>query len=144
MNGHFSAIDVSASGLRAERMRMEITANNIANAGTTRTEDGDPYRKQSVVFSAIMDGNASATNGGTRGGVQVVGIEADQTDFPVIYNPGHPHADAEGMVKLSNVKVPEEMVDLITASRSYEANSRAISLFKEMVEQTLSLLQGGR
>lgn len=143
MAGHFSAIDISASGLSAERVRMEITANNIANAGTTRTANGDPYRKQSVVFSAAMQQAAGRSEGQFQG-VEVVGIEGDMSEFPVVYNPGHPHANADGFVQLSNVKIPEEMVDLITASRSYEANSRAISLFKEMVEQTLSLLQGGR
>lgn len=142
MSGHFSALDVSASGLSAERLRMEITANNIANASTTRTEDGEPYRRQAVVFSAVMDGASS--KGDANRGVEVVGIESDMTEFPVVYNPGHPHADEKGFVKLSNVRIPDEMVDLITASRSYEANARAITLFREMVEQTLSLLQGGQ
>lgn len=142
MFGKFSAIDISASGLAAERVRMEVTANNIANANTTRTPNGEPYRRQAVVFSSIMD---EAAKGNTSGmmGVRAVGIEADMTDFPVVYNPGHPHADAEGFVRLSNAKIPDEMVDLITASRSYEANTKAISLFKDMVEQTLTLLQGG-
>ncbi|TWU02170.1 flagellar basal body rod protein FlgC [Stieleria varia] len=144
MSGPFSAIDISASGLAAERMRMEITANNIANAGTTMTETGDPYRRQAVVFSAAMDEIGTANSKEGYHGVQVVGIEGDMTDFPEVYNPGHPHANADGFVRLSNVKIPEEMVDLITASRSYEANTRAISLFKEMVEKTLTLLQGGR
>ena len=144
MLGSFSAIDISASGLAAERLRMEITANNIANAGTTMTPDGNPYRRQAVVFApaAEVAGNIDTQSG--YQGVKVVGIEGDMTDFPVVFNPGHPHADAEGFVRLSNANIPDEMVDLITASRSYEANSRAISLFKEMVEQTLSLLQGGR
>ena len=144
MTGHFSAIDISASGLAAERLRMEITANNIANAGTTKTENGEPYRRQSVVFSTAMQQQSGGQGLGQFRGVEVVGIEADRSEFPQVYNPGHPHASDEGFVQLSNVKIPEEMVDLITASRSYEANARAISLFREMVEQTLSLLQGGR
>ena len=144
MSGHFSAMDISASGLSAERLRMEITANNIANASTTRTEAGDPYRRQAVVFSAVMDQASGKTGPSENNGVKVVGIESDMTEFPVVYNPGHPHADEKGFVKLSNVKMPDEMVDLITASRSYEANARAITLFREMVEQTLSLLQGGQ
>ncbi len=139
----FPAIDISSSGLKAERFRMEVTANNIANANTTMTESGDPYRRQAVVFSAEMD-RTVAGNGHHANGVKVVGVEGDQRAFPEIYNPSHPHADANGFVKLSNVQIPEEMVDLITASRSYEANSKAISVFKEMVEQTLTLLQGGR
>lgn len=144
MFSNFSAIDISASGLSAERLRMEITANNIANAGTTMTQDGSPYRKQSVVFAAAMDGATGGPESHGLRGVRVLGIEGDPSEFPKIYNPGHPHADEEGFVRQSNVKIPIEMVDLITASRSYEANSKAISLFKEMVEQTLALLQGGR
>jgi flagellar basal-body rod protein FlgC len=144
MFGNFSAIDISASGLAAERVRMEITANNIANAGTTRTPEGTPYRRQAVVFSAAMDQAALPGTLDAFRGVRIAGVEGDESEFPKVYNPGHPHADAEGFVQLSNVKIPQEMVDLITASRSYEANSRAISLFKQMVEQTLNLLQGGR
>ena len=143
MLGKFSPIDISASALAAERMRMEITANNIANANTTMTESGDPYRRQMTVFGSIMQ-NAGSGTSDRHVGVQVVGIEGDMTDFPEVYNPGHPHANAEGFVKLSNVKIPEEMVDLITASRSYEANTKAISVFKDMIERTLTLLQGGR
>ncbi len=143
MSGLFSAMDISASGMAAERLRMETTANNIANANTTQTENGDPYRKKSVVFSSAMEsagGKYKFANG--LSGVQVTGIKADESEFPVVYNPGHPHADEEGMVRMSNVKIPNEMVDLITSSRSYEANLRSISLFQEMVEQSLSLLQG--
>ena len=144
MFGRFSAIDISASGLAAERMRMEITANNIANASTTQTEAGEPYRRQTVVFDSMM--HDIRTRGGNHAfqGVEVVGIEGDMSEFPEVYNPGHPHANEKGFVKLSNVKIPDEMVDLITASRSYEANTKAIGVFKDMVEQTLSLLQGGR
>ena len=123
--GHFSAINVSGTGMSAERLRMEITANNIANAGTTKAEGGDPYRRQSVIFETLLDSARGSSHG--LSGVQAVGIEADQTEFPVVYNPGHPHADPQGFVKLSNVKIPHEMVDLITSSRSYEANAKAIS-----------------
>jgi flagellar basal-body rod protein FlgC len=144
MNGVFSAMDISASGLMAERVRMETTANNIANANTTMTASGDPYRKQSVVFSAAMDQQSSLVASGDLTGVQIVGVETDPSEFPVVYDPGHPHADANGMLRLSNVKIPNEMVDLITASRSYEANLKSLTIFKEMVEQSLLLLQGGR
>ena len=123
---------------------MEVTANNIANAGTTMTANGDPYRRQAVVFAAAMDRAAGAGSIDHVHGVQAIGIEGDPTEFPKVFNPGHPHADAEGFVRMSNVSIPNEMVDLITASRSYEANAKAISLFKEMVEETLKLLQGGR
>lgn len=142
MFGKFPAIDISATGLAAERMRMEITANNIANASTTMTESGDPYRRQMVVFEGVMDSVADAKGKHGFRGVEVIGIDGDMSEFPQVYNPGHPHANADGFVRLSNVKVPEEMVDLITASRAYEANTRAIGAFKEMIEQTLTLLRG--
>ena len=121
---------------------METTANNIANANTTMTASGDPYRRQSVVFSATMDQQSGLVTNGNFSGVQIVGIEPDQSDFPIIYDPDHPHADIDGNVRLPNVKIPNEMVDMITASRSYEANLRSLTIFKEMVEQSLSLLQG--
>ena len=144
MSGHFASIDVSASGLAAERLRMEVVANNIANAGTTKTDNGDPYRRQSVIFSAAMDRAAGGRGNAQHYGVQAIDVQQDLTEFPSVYNPGHPHADADGFVKMPNVQLSHEMVDLITASRSYEANTKAISVFKEMIEQTLTLLQGGR
>ena len=138
----FAAADISASGMSAERMRMETVANNIANANSTNSVDGGPYRRQQLVFSALMDGS-SADSTGLRG-VQVIGQESDQSPFIEIHSPGHPHADERGMVKMPNVKLPNEMVDMITASRSYEANLKALSSFKEMIEQTLTLLRAGR
>lgn len=135
----FSAANISASGMSAERMRMEIVANNIANANSTRTADGDPYRRQQLVFSEALGGSASGGTTGLRG-VRVVGREVDQSPFPEIYAPHHPDA-VDGYLKTSNVKLPNEMVDLIIASRSYEANLKALSSFKEMVEQTLTLLR---
>ncbi|QEG23374.1 flagellar basal body rod protein FlgC [Mariniblastus fucicola] len=143
MSGLFSAMDISASGLAAERLRMETTANNIANANTTKTENGDPYRRKSVVFSSELQKEGRYTLASGFAGVEVVGIESDDTAFPMVHNPGHPHADEDGMVRMPNVKIPTEMVDMITASRSYEANLSSITMFQEMVEQSLRLLQGG-
>ena len=137
MFGSLTPIKVSASGMAAERLRMEVVANNIANAHTTMTETGEPYRRKNVIFSAISGARENQ-------GVQIVGVQPDPTPFEWVHDPGHPHADADGKVLLSNVKIPNEMVDLISASRSYEANLRAISLFREMVEESLSLLNGGR
>lgn len=138
----FAAADISASGMTAERMRMETVANNIANANSTNSVDGGPYRRQQLLFSAVMD-NASPGSTGL-GGVKVDGRASDQTPFIEVHIPGHPQADAKGMVKMPNVKLPNEMVDMITASRSYEANLKALSSFKEMIEQTLTLLRAGR
>ena len=125
--------------MSAERLRMETVANNIANANTTRAVDGEPYRRKQLVFSEVL-GTASDQSTGMRG-VQVVGQQEDDSPFPIIHSPGHPDADEDGFVKVSNVKIPNEMVDLITASRSYEANLKALTSFKDMVEQTLTLLR---
>ena len=144
MNQYFSSMDISASGLTAERLRMEVTANNLANANTTQGTNGEPYRRQTVVFQSVQDAlSANSSAHGLRG-VRVAGIDSDQSEFPTIKALGHPHADEAGILKLPNVQVPKEMVDLITASRSYEANLKAMVTFKEMIEQSLSLLQGNR
>ena len=132
----FSAADISASGMSAERLRMETTANNIANANTTRSANDQPFRGKQLMFSEAIDRQT-----GQAKGVQVVSQLADDTPFPEVYSPGHPDADEHGILKVSNVKIPNEMVDLITASRSYEANLKALTSFKDMIEQTLTLLR---
>ncbi|MEZ6062785.1 MAG: flagellar basal body rod protein FlgC [Planctomycetaceae bacterium] len=135
---------ISASGLAGERMRMEVAANNIANARSTRSVNGGPYRRQQVVFAAQMDrfllpGNAGQPN---LGGVRVVGTQADNSPLPQIYDPGHPDANADGYVLMPNVNLPHEMVDLVTASRAYEANLKSLESFRQLAEQALSLLRG--
>lgn len=139
-----STSQISASGLAAERQRMEVIANNIANANTTRSITGGPYRRQEMVFAEAFDMalNDAKHNPHALQGVKVKGVEGDLTEFPKVYNPGHPDADEDGMVAMPNVQMPNEMVDLITASRAYEANLKALHLFKQMTEQTLSLLRG--
>lgn len=140
---NFSALDISASGMMAERMRMEVVSSNIANAQSTRGSDGEPYRRQQVVFASAMQDLAGRPNlSSSVGGVQIVDVQGDQSAFPSVFNPGHPDADEKGMVIMPNVKLPNEMVDLISASRSYEANLRAVKSFRQMAEQTLSLLRG--
>lgn len=141
---NLSASEISASGLAAERQRMEVAANNIANANSTRTPQGGPYQRQQIVFSAAYDAAlGTGTRGASRlGGVKVVGIQEDPSEMPQVYQPGHPDADANGMVTMPNVKLPSEMVDLVTASRAYEANLRALRTCRDMTEQTLSLLRG--
>ena len=152
----FSSTNISASGLSAERFRMEVVANNIANASSTRTASGGPFRRQEVVFAATLDQTIS-TQGGTNrrtfhgarigpqlgsGGVQVVGTEDDSSALHQVHNPGHPDADSNGFVTMPNVDLPVEMVNLITASRAYEANLRALQTFRQMAEQSLTLLRG--
>jgi len=139
-----SVTDISASGLAAERHRMEVVANNIANAHTTRTPDGGPYRRQQLVFATALQSaqGTSKADAGSFGGVQVLGVQPDLTELPRVYNPGHPDADGDGFVTMPNVKLPNEMVDLMTASRSYEANLKALRTFRKMAEQALLLLRG--
>lgn len=146
MKGLFSAADISASGLAAERLRMEVAANNIANARSTHSLDGGPYRRQQVVFAAEMPTQPGIADPKrlSLGGVRVAGIVADETPLPVIHDPGHPDADEHGLVTMPNVTLSHEMVDLVTASRSYEANLKALQLYRQMAEQSLSMLQQTR
>ncbi len=137
-----STANISSSGMSAERLRMEVVAHNIANAYSTRSADGGPFRRQEVVFQAVLNDQAGRDGGPRLGGVQVVGIADDMSDFHRVHNPGHPDADAEGFVQMPNVQLPVEMVNLITASRAYEANLRALQLFRQMAEQALTLARG--
>lgn len=149
-NNLFTTTSISASGMAAERMRMELVANNIANAQSAVSANGEPYRRRHLVFgTAYRDSDPGmprihSLQPGDLAGVKVLGVGTDTSDFRKEYLPGHPQADADGMVLMPNVSLPTEMVDLISASRSYEANLRALTLYREMVQQTLSLLSGGR
>jgi flagellar basal-body rod protein FlgC len=125
-NDLFRATGISRSGLNAERLRMEVTANNIANAFSTRGADGGPFRRQDVVFAAVLQDQAGQP---TLGGVEAEDVVDDPTPFPVVYIPGHPDADGQGNVRMPNVEIPIEMVNLVTASRAYEANVRAAESF---------------
>ncbi|MCA9051037.1 MAG: flagellar basal body rod protein FlgC [Planctomycetaceae bacterium] len=140
-----SGMQISSSGLAGERRRMEVVANNIANAHSTRTADGGPYRRQRVSFAAQLSQLADAghpADSSLLGGVRVSGITTDPSPLPLIYDPGHPDANADGYVQMPNVTLPHEMVDMITASRAYEANLKSLETFRQMAEQALSLLRG--
>jgi len=144
--GLFDALSISASGLTAERARLDVTAENLANAQTTRTAAGGPYRRKEVVLqqSAGFAGSLAAAMGGTPGapgGVEVAGIAEDQTAPRRVYDPGHPDADGQGYVAMPNVDTVAEMVDLIAASRAYEANVTALQTAKSMYTKTLDLLR---
>lgn len=137
----FGATAISSSGMTAERFRMEVIANNIANANSTQSANGGPYRRQDVVFSEVL-GQATGKSGlPALGGVEVTGVVEDQTPFNRVHNPSHPDADDDGYVRLPNVQLPIEMVNLLTASRAYEANLKAIQTFRQMSEQALTLLR---
>jgi flagellar basal-body rod protein FlgC len=141
-----SGMEISASGLTGERLRMEVAANNIANIDSTMTPEGGPYQRKQVTFAAAME-NAmwgGSNEVGDLYGVEVVGITEDTTPGPSVHNPSHPHADANGYVKMPNVNISHEMVDLVTASRAYEANLKSLETFRQMAEQSLSLLRGLR
>jgi flagellar basal-body rod protein FlgC len=145
--GMFDAMEISASGLTAERVRMDVTAQNLANAQTTRGADGQPYRRKEVVlaerqaqgtFGAALVG---AMSPGTPAGVEVAAIAEDQTPLKQVYDPSHPDADANGYVQMPNVDTVAEMVDLISAQRAYEANVTAMQAAKQMFSKTLELLR---
>jgi len=133
------ATNISASGLVAERTRMEVIANNIANAHSTRTPGGGPYRRQEVVFQALLGDRLRG--GPMMGGVQVIGIVDDPSDSPRVHQPGHPDADDQGYVVMPNVFLPIEMVNLMTANRAYEANVKVLQAFRQQAEQLLLLIR---
>jgi flagellar basal-body rod protein FlgC len=166
--GLFDAIHVSATGLRGQRVKMDVVARNLANAETTRTEEGTPYRRQRAVFEEVLERRLQRPDAryadapehavqlalthrghmaGLRGleeqllaGVRTdVGVAPDASDFRVVYDPGHPDADEEGYVLLPNVNVITEMTDMITASRAYEANVSAVQSAKEMFKDALNI-----
>lgn len=139
----FKVFRIAASGLTAERLRQDTIANNIANAETTRSPQGGPYRRQVPVFAPILDQQMHAPGTLHRGsqgqGVQVVGVISDPSPPRLVYDPQHPDADADGYVAKPNVHVVKEMVDLITASRAYEANIAALNSAKSMAQRALEI-----
>jgi flagellar basal-body rod protein FlgC len=151
--GLFDALDVSGSGLSAERLRMDVTAENLANAQTTKDANGQPYRRKEVVLQEIGGGGFGAAlagamgagrgSGGSSGagGVQVAGIVQDTSPGKQVYDPSNPDANAQGYVTMPNVEPVTEMVDLISASRSYEADVTAMQTAKQMFTKTLELLR---
>ncbi|MBB6674590.1 flagellar basal body rod protein FlgC [Cohnella nanjingensis] len=139
--------DISASALTAQRLRMDVISSNIANAETTRAEyvDGKfvPYRRKMVVVEPIESPFRNLLNekmdGSAAKGVQVTAIQEDAAPFKQLYNPTHPDADANGMVSMPNVDVLKEMVDMISATRSYEANVTALNASKSMFSKSLEI-----
>ncbi len=139
--GFREALIISGSALTAQRLRMDVIANNIANANTTRTPEGGPYRRRRVVFmprEALW--SWISRHRGTGQGVQVEQIVEDQRPGPLVYDPTHPDADPEtGMVQMPNVDIVTEMVDMLAARRSYEANVVAINVTKAMASAALEI-----
>jgi flagellar basal-body rod protein FlgC len=142
--GLFDAFDASGSALSAERLRMDVTAENLANAQSTRTANGQgPYQRKEVVLQEAGSGVGAsfADSLNAARGVKVAGIVTDPTPPRKVYDPGHPDADAQGYVTMPNVNTVTEMTDLIGASRAYEANVTAMQTTKQMFARTLDLLK---
>ena len=166
--GIFGAFEISASGLAAQRLRMNVVANNIANASTTRTPEGGPYKRQVVTFQAALHGPVIAvpeqggapaprlpmmtTADGQRplevmqqrmqvlpAGVEVGQVSSDPSEPQMVYDPTHPDADSKGYVKMPNVNPVVEMMEMMGASRAYEANISAMSVSKDMANKTLEI-----
>jgi flagellar basal-body rod protein FlgC len=134
--------EISASGLTAQRLRLQTVASNMANARTTRTEDGGPYKRQMPVFEAVKSnpfGNALERQ---MARVHIVGVQESAEPPVMVHDPGHPDADEEGYVAYPNVNILEEMVDLMTTSRTFEANANVIEVTQMMATQALEI--GGR
>ena len=156
----FDAISIAASGLTAQRVRMDVTSENLANADTTNGASGQPYQRQEVVLQQVGGGFSAALSGamgtpalggtsaavGTSntpaaGGVAVSGIVNDPTPDQLVYDPGNPAANPQGYVKMPNVNPVNEMVDMVDESRSYQSDVTAMNTAKQMFEKTLDLLK---
>lgn len=132
-------IESSASALQAERIRLEVIGQNIANANTTKTADGTPYRRQVVKFETILQQKIGPDSEAVPHAIKAARIIPDNRPLNPIYQPGHPDADSNGIVTYPNVNVHEEMADMIAATRSYEANLAVIKNARAMTLQTLGI-----
>lgn len=130
-----SASSITGSALDAEKMRVDIVSQNIANANTTKGIDGKPYQRRIVAFESLLD----AAAGPNMQGVRLSEIRRDETPGEIVNNPEHPHADADGNVAMPNVNIPFEMVDMVTATRSYEANLAVVRNARQLATQALSI-----
>ena len=135
-----TGLGATGSALNAQKTRLDLIAQNIANAQTTRSAEGGPYQRQVVTFEAQL-ANRLARAGQSAGptGVKVASISNDPTPGQKIYDPRHPDADVQGMVAMPNVNVSTEMVDLITASRAYEANLSVVKAARQMAQKTIDI-----
>jgi flagellar basal-body rod protein FlgC len=138
-----SASNAAASALSVGRVRIEAAVSNLANAESTRSANGQPYRRRDVVIRAEpMESFGDALGRSTATGVKVVGVVEDQSEFRRRYEPSHPDADQDGFVSLPNVDAPQEMVDMLGAARAYQANLAAINIIRDMVAKALELGRG--
>ena len=145
----FSSLETSASGLTAPRLRMDVISSNIANVSTTRTPQGGPYQRQRVVFEPRQEAQfLLPTDPGQRHqaqvgkGVRVAGLSPDPRPARLVYDPGHPDANPDGYVAMPNINIVNEMVDMMSATRAYEANVAAISAARSMAQSALDIGRG--
>lgn len=138
-----NSLDISGSALTAQKLRMDVTSSNIANAETTRTEDGGPYKRKMVVFQPAevksFSGLLNSLEKAKLNGVQVSEIIEDQDALKAVYDPDNPDADADGYVMMPDIDTVEEMVDMMSASRSFEANVTAFNAVKMMASKALEI-----
>jgi len=140
----FKSMAISSSGLSANRLRMNTLSANLANANTTRTEEGGPYRRRDVVFSASPVGSAfedflNGANGAQLSKVQVTDIHEDTKEPRMVFDPTHADANADGYVAMPNIQVMTEMVNMLAATRAYEANATAVNEAKQMAIKSLEI-----
>lgn len=134
-----SGIKSTSSALEAEQTRFDIVSQNLANAQVTRGPNGEPYRRQQVVFESLLSKGAGGATSGDVHTVHVSKITPDQAPFREVFNPGHPDADQNGNVRYPNVNVHEEMVDMIASSRAFEANLAVVKNARQMAQQSMAI-----
>jgi len=136
-----AAVAAAGSALSAERVRLEAAVSNLANADSTRGPDGKPYRRRDVVLATADEGTFDAALGRASSavGVKVAAVIEDQSEFQRRYEPSHPDADADGFVLFPNVNTADEMVDMLSAARAYQANLSAIGLLRELAQRSLDI-----
>lgn len=135
----FIDFSISASGMEAQRLRLDTISSNLSNANTTRGLNGEPYRRRDVVFEADNSFQKVLSNKGYMVPVKVIGVVEDQTPFKSIYQPGHPDADTNGYLRLPNVNVVEEMVNMISAMRAYDASIASFKTSRDMMNKALQM-----
>ena len=135
-----SGIDSTASALNAERIRMDVVSENIANVNTTHGPDGKPYQRQQVVFESVLKAQQNSDTAGlTPQSVQIARVEKDPRPPIMVYNPTHPDANSKGMVAMPDINIHEEMVDMIASSRTYEANLAVVKNARSLAMEALSI-----
>ena len=138
MKGVFRGLDIAAAGLRAELQRSEIVASNLSNMHRTGNATREPYRRRAVQFEELLEGQNANGGGPAAGGVSVGRVVEDSTDFPIFYQPGHPDADESGKVLGSNVDLFQELVDMQSIERSFDANLATMRTYRTMLQNTVN------